>query len=157
MPWLAKWLLDIEARVLTMLVAEESEATSNDVANYEIAARWRKIEDDRRLTVEESLTLGISDLRGQIQIHTHSAGTLTWTRAGVKRASVGYLVTRDKSVSEKVGVAANVVTPKPKRSTERGEGREKCIAALTQRHDYQSGSCLNTEAIGSNELASWLG
>jgi len=43
--------------------------------------------------------------------------------------------------------------PKPKRSTEKGEGRAKLIAALTKHHDYDKGSCLKTEPIGSNELA----
>lgn len=42
---------------------------------------------------------------------------------------------------------------KKKRSTTKGEGREKCIAALTQHHKYQGRSCLNTEPIGCNELA----
>lgn len=42
---------------------------------------------------------------------------------------------------------------KPKRSTERGEGRAKLIAALTKHHQYADGGCLNTEPIGNNELA----
>lgn len=43
--------------------------------------------------------------------------------------------------------------PAPKRSTERGEGRVKLIAALTQHHQYADGGCLNFLPIGSNELA----
>jgi len=42
---------------------------------------------------------------------------------------------------------------KPKRSTERGEGRTKLIAALTKHHQYADGGCLNLEPIGNNELA----
>jgi hypothetical protein len=42
---------------------------------------------------------------------------------------------------------------KPKRSTERGEGRAKLIAELSRYHRYADGSCLNCEPIGSNELA----
>jgi hypothetical protein len=42
---------------------------------------------------------------------------------------------------------------KSKRSTERGEGRAKLIAALTKHHKYADGSCLNLEPIGNNELA----
>jgi hypothetical protein len=42
---------------------------------------------------------------------------------------------------------------KAKRSTERGEGRTKLIAALTKHHKYADGSCLNLEPIGNNELA----
>jgi hypothetical protein len=41
----------------------------------------------------------------------------------------------------------------PKRSTERGEGREKLIAALTKHHRYADGGCLNVEPVGNNELA----
>jgi hypothetical protein len=43
--------------------------------------------------------------------------------------------------------------PIPKRSTERGEGRLKLIAALTKHHQYADGGCLNLEPIGNNELA----
>jgi hypothetical protein len=42
---------------------------------------------------------------------------------------------------------------KPKRSTERGEGREKLIAALTKHHKYAEGGSLNLEPISNNELA----
>src|SRR5262249_32651563 len=40
-----------------------------------------------------------------------------------------------------------------KRSTERGEGRAKLIAALTKHHQYANGGCLNLDHIGNNELA----
>jgi hypothetical protein len=42
---------------------------------------------------------------------------------------------------------------RPKRSTGRGDGREKLIAALTKHHQYADGSCLNLEPIGNNALA----
>ena len=44
-----------------------------------------------------------------------------------------------------------------KRSTEKGEGRVKLIAALTKHHQYANGSCLNLEYIGSNILARLAG
>ncbi len=44
-----------------------------------------------------------------------------------------------------------------KRSTERGEGRAKLIAALTMHHKYADGGCLNLEPIGNNELARLAG
>src|SRR5262249_18814112 len=50
--------------------------------------------------------------------------------------------------------AALIVNPggrTPKRSTERGEGRAKLIAALTKHHQYADGGCLNLEPIGNNE------
>jgi hypothetical protein len=47
--------------------------------------------------------------------------------------------------------------PKSKRSTERGEGRAKLIAALTKHHQYDDGGCLNLEPIGNNELAKLAG
>jgi hypothetical protein len=42
---------------------------------------------------------------------------------------------------------------KPKRSTERGDGRTKLIAALTKHHQYADGGSLNLEPVGNNELA----
>jgi hypothetical protein len=42
---------------------------------------------------------------------------------------------------------------KSKRSTERGEGRDKLVAALTKHHKYAEGGCLNQEPIGNNALA----
>jgi hypothetical protein len=42
---------------------------------------------------------------------------------------------------------------KAKRSTERGEGRAKLIAALIVHHKYADGSCLNLEFIANNDLA----
>src|SRR5262249_5272125 len=47
--------------------------------------------------------------------------------------------------------------PTRKRSTERGEGRAKLIAALTKHHQYADGGCLNPEPIGNNELARQAG
>jgi hypothetical protein len=44
-----------------------------------------------------------------------------------------------------------------KRSTERGEGQAKLIAALTKHHQYADGGCLNLEPIGNNELAKAAG
>lgn len=46
---------------------------------------------------------------------------------------------------------------KAKRSTERGEGRAKLIAALTKHHQYADDGCLNLEPIGNNELARLAG
>jgi len=44
--------------------------------------------------------------------------------------------------------------PKSKRTTQRGGGRPKLIAALTKHHQYENGSCQNFEPIGNNKLAS---
>jgi hypothetical protein len=49
-------------------------------------------------------------------------------------------------------VTSKSTTP-AKRSTERGEGRAKCIAKLTEHHRYAHGGCLNLEPIKNNELA----
>jgi hypothetical protein len=55
--------------------------------------------------------------------------------------------------------AAPIVTTERalKRSTERGEGRVKLIAALTNHHQYANSSCLNLEPIGNNDLAKAAG
>ena len=61
----------------------------------------------------------------------------------------------DANAPEKRDDAAPAVPTKRtlKRSTERGEGRAKLIAALTKHHQYADGGCLNVEPIGNNELA----
>jgi hypothetical protein len=52
-----------------------------------------------------------------------------------------------------VGPSSSERSVKPKRSTEKGEARPKLIAALIAHHQYDNGSCLNTEPIGNNDLA----
>lgn len=54
-------------------------------------------------------------------------------------------------------VTADAPRRKQKRSTEKGEGRAKLIAALTKHHKYADGGCLNLEPIGNNELAAHAG
>jgi hypothetical protein len=44
-----------------------------------------------------------------------------------------------------------------KRSTGKGEARVKLIAALTKHHEYEDGSCLITDFVGSNDLADLAG
>lgn len=46
---------------------------------------------------------------------------------------------------------------KPARSTSSGEARAKIIAALTQHHGYDNGSCTNLEPVGVNKLAQEIG
>jgi len=53
--WLAKWLLGMESRLLTVLAAEESGAEPAEAAETEIAARRQKIEDDRRQSEQNRL------------------------------------------------------------------------------------------------------
>ena len=59
--------------------------------------------------------------------------------------------------SEAENVPSDITQTKRKRSTERGDGRVKLIAALTKHHQYADGSCLNLESIGNNELAKAAG
>jgi hypothetical protein len=66
---------------------------------------------------------------------------------------------QDEARPEKQTDAVPAVTtdPAPKRSTARGEGRPKLIAALTEHHQYADGGCLNLAPIGNNELAKAAG
>jgi len=63
----------------------------------------------------------------------------------------------DEGGTKSSGAEPLKVTVKPKRSTVKGEGRAKLIAALTLHHKYADGSCLNLELIGNNELAKMAG
>ncbi len=56
-------------------------------------------------------------------------------------------------VATKQPETSSTPAKKPKCSTERGEGRAKIIAALAKYHQYEHGSCLNTEPVVANELA----
>lgn len=67
------------------------------------------------------------------------------------------LDTTDEAEKWETTAPAVVPVPAPKRSTERGEGRAKLIAALTKHHQYDDGGCLNLEPIGNNVLASAAG
>lgn len=55
--------------------------------------------------------------------------------------------------------SADVASPppktpvKPKKSTVKGEGQAKLIAALAKHHKYADGECLNMKPIGNNQLA----
>jgi len=46
--WLAKWLLGLEARLLTTLAAEEVEIDAAAAASREIESRRQTVEDDRQ-------------------------------------------------------------------------------------------------------------
>jgi hypothetical protein len=52
---------------------------------------------------------------------------------------------------------SNPTRKPPKRSTERGEGQAKLIAALTRHHKYAEGGSLNLEPVGNNKLAEAAG
>lgn len=65
----------------------------------------------------------------------------------------------DAGEAERRETTAPAVAPDPipKRSTERGEGWAKLIAALTKHHQYADGGCLKLDSIGNNELAKAAG
>ncbi|MEO2030481.1 MAG: hypothetical protein ABGZ35_00200 [Planctomycetaceae bacterium] len=50
---------------------------------------WFRLE--KKSTVDESLTLAVSDFRDRI--YPKSSGTFTWTWAGGNKSSIGYIVT----------------------------------------------------------------
>ena len=52
---------------------------------------------------------------------------------------------------------AKTANTKKKKSTDRGDGRTKLIAALVKHHQYADNCCLNTAPIGNNELATAAG
>ncbi len=75
------------------------------------------------------------------------------------KASAGTAPTRPTPVVEPAprAEAPSLSDPprskEPKRSTRRGEGKEKLVAALTKHHEYADGGCLNPEPVECNELA----
>ena len=70
--------------------------------------------------------------------------------------AVGPSIMREVPTSPGIAEAGDETArkvPSTKRSTVKGEAREKIIAALTLHHEYQTGGCLNWEAVGVRELA----
>ncbi|GAB6167483.1 hypothetical protein JCM19992_34830 [Thermostilla marina] len=55
--WLAKWLLGMETRQLTVLAAEEVETGPTEAADREIAARRQEIEAERQQAEQDRLLL----------------------------------------------------------------------------------------------------
>jgi hypothetical protein len=60
--WLAKWLLGVESRLLTVLAAEESDLTPQAAADVEIAAHHCEVQERRN---GESLRRRMAELRNQ--------------------------------------------------------------------------------------------
>ncbi len=65
----------------------------------------------------------------------------------------GLVVDETDDVRDKGIVTAAAKPLKPKRSTKKGEARDKLIAALLLHHKYDREGCLNWEPIGNNDLA----
>ena len=78
---------------------------------------------------------------------------MAWGQREKIRARLAADVRAEREVVQATPTADPPKRRKPKRSTERGEGQEKLVAALTKYHQYADGSCLNAEPIGNNELA----
>lgn len=55
--------------------------------------------------------------------------------------------------SAKAAPKKNIEAAPKKKSTERGDGTAKLIAALTLHHEYANGGCLKCDYAGNNELA----
>ncbi len=78
---------------------------------------------------------------------------MAWVQREKIRAKLAAEVQFERGGS-RAGASSMASKPmKPKRSSEKGEGRAKLIAALTKHHKYAEGGCLNLEPIGNNELA----
>lgn len=86
------------------------------------------------------------------------ACALAWADRQKIKAKLAAETNAEAGQGEPAAAAGDTSTPtKAKRSTERGEGRAKLIAALTKHHKYADGGCLNLEPIGNNELARLAG
>lgn len=59
--WLAKWLLGLESRHLTVLAAEESGAGPAAAAESEIEVRRRNIKEERMQAEQNRLVFGLFD------------------------------------------------------------------------------------------------
>ncbi len=104
------------------------------------------------LSLCERIRTGVEVIAKE-QLHPKPA-TGGKTRSAIRKRE------RSDTPPEPASAAGNKTGPmrkKPKRSTVRGEGRIKLIAALTKHHEYADDGCLNLEPIGNNELARQVG
>ncbi len=82
------------------------------------------------------------------------ACALAWVDRQKIKAKLAADTNGEVSQAEPAEATSKTTTPtKAKRSTEKGEGQAKLIAALTKHHKYADGSCLNLAPVGNNELA----
>ncbi len=87
------------------------------------------------------------------KIKTAADSLLAWASENPPRPDLASLQDPAQGIGPAVAESPTTPTKKSKRSTERGEGQVKLIAALSKHHKYSEGGCLNLEAIGNNELA----
>jgi len=92
------------------------------------------------------------EIKRQNESHEQATKLCDWAESEIEAVSQPVVETPFSDTSDVV-TSATILVKKPKRSTERGEGQAKLIAALTKHHEYADGSCLNTAYIGNNELA----
>ncbi len=78
---------------------------------------------------------------------------MAWVQREKIRANLAADVRAEREGQRPAPASDGPKTVKSKRSTEKGEGRAKLIAALTKHHRYADGGCLNLDPIGNNELA----
>jgi hypothetical protein len=133
-------------------IKEVTELSFEDFKNLSEAfqSKWRTLPEDDRLArpkvLESSPDKLALDRQGDdVDRERHAP------KAQPNGSDDGISVRRKHDAITNVRNGAPRVNPK--RSTERGEGRAKLIAALTKHHQYADGSCLNLEPIGNNELA----
>jgi hypothetical protein len=130
--------------------------------------------DDAELTprelalLEAHLKQPIDFAAVQRERHAHPTGeSETWNRhsklklirdfnRNLQRATVEGDAGDDQQ-EESTGDSPARKKTKKKKSTARGEGEIKIVAALTKHHQYADGGCLNLTPIGNNELARLAG
>lgn len=79
---------------------------------------------------------------------------LAWADRQTIKAKLAADIKNELDQGESLEAARKTKTPtKAKRSTVKGEGQVKLIAALTKHHQYSDGGCLNLDPIGNNQLA----
>jgi hypothetical protein len=79
--------------------------------------------------------------------------TVTLNNQGEAGQGGDALDTEQQGTPSRESETGNLPATKPKRSTQKGEARDKIIAALTKHHKYADDGCLNQAPISVNELA----
>jgi len=133
------------------------ERSSNKGPDYELArwcSAWHALLKVLERVAEEHTPINASALIPSGKGSSIGVVLGTWREQAHNSAIVcEYLAGLIDEASPAEATSKTKTPTKAKRSTERGEGRAKLIAALTKHHKHADGSCLNLEPVGNNELA----
>jgi hypothetical protein len=141
----ARFVVDLKALNKTLAIGVERLGCLNPVDAHKLRSLIVELQRDVAALLAGGLDAYLEPPEAQQQLELQLRTTLQEATPYFRWLGIR---TRDE-----LAISDSPTPKKPKRSTERGEGRVKLTAALTKHHKYADGGCLNLRPIGNNELA----